>query len=425
MSRPRVLVVGGGGREHALVHALARASSKPELWAAPGNPGIAAYAECLPIGATDVPALVEAAVARRVDLVVVGPEAPLSAGLADALIARGVRVFGPSQAAARLEGSKSFAKEIMLASGVPTAESETFESLEPALAWSRARGGQVAVKADGLAAGKGVVVAEDEATAEAALRSFLGGALGDAGRKVVLEERLEGEEVSVLALCDGTRALVLPAAQDHKRVGEGDTGPNTGGMGAYSPPPCATPALLEEVRVRALEPVLATLSARGTPFVGVLYAGVMLTKSGLRVLEYNARFGDPEAQVILPRLPGDLYTLLVAAADGHLDGMALDVDPRAAITVVLASEGYPEAPRTGDVLRGLGTVPAGVTVYHAGTRVGADGQLETAGGRVLAVTALGVDLRAARDLAYAGVAAIDGRGLHHRRDIAWRALGRS
>ncbi len=422
--RPLALVVGGGGREHAIVEALARSPSRPHVLVAPGNPGTAALAEHVAVSATDVDALVRAAVERKVDLVVVGPEAPLLAGLADALRAHGVRVFGPDRAAAELEGSKSFAKAIMRQAGVPTAESETFRELEPALAWSRARGGRIAVKADGLAAGKGVVVSGDEATAESAIRSFLGGALGEAGQTLVLEERLEGEEISVLAIADGTRAVLLPAAQDHKRVGDGDTGPNTGGMGAYSPPPSATPAVLAEVRARAIDPVLAVMRARGTPFVGVLYAGIMLTPAGLRVLEYNVRFGDPEAQAVLPRVTSDLYALLHAAAGGDLSaGPPLEIDPRAAITVVLAAAGYPAAPRTGDAIEGLAQVPRDATVFHAGTARADDGRILTAGGRVLAVTALGADLAAARARAYAGVAALSAPGLFHRRDIGWRALG--
>jgi len=416
----RALVIGGGGREHAIVEALSRAASRPEILCAPGNPGIARLAETIAIKTDQTEKLVELAVSRAVDLVIIGPEAPLLAGLADALRARGIVTFGPSAAAAALEGSKAFSKSIMREAGVPTAESETFEAIEPAIAWAAARGGKVAVKADGLAGGKGVVVADDLATAEAAIRSFLGGALGDAGRRLVIEEKLEGEEVSLLAITDGTRAVLLPAAQDHKRVFDGDSGPNTGAMGAYSPAPCLADASLPEIRATCIDPVLAVMRARGTPFTGVLYAGLMLTPNGVRVLEYNARFGDPETQAILPRVRDDLYVVLYAAASGQLDRAALDVDPRAALAVVLASENYPGTPATGDAILGLDSAEG--LVFHAGTERTVDGRVVTAGGRVLAVTALGGDLRAARDAAYATAAGIRWRGQHFRKDIGARAL---
>ncbi|MCC7384983.1 MAG: phosphoribosylamine--glycine ligase [Deltaproteobacteria bacterium] len=420
----KVLVIGGGGREHALVQGLLGSASRPEVIVAPGNAGIAEEVETLPIAVTELDALVRTSVERQVDLVVVGPEAPLCAGISDRLRQRGVVVFGPSAAAAELEGSKAFAKQIMVEAGVPTAAGESFEAVEPALAFSRRFEGRVAVKADGLAQGKGVVVAGEAAEAEDAIRRFLGGGLGAAGRRVVIEERLEGEELSVLALSDGERSVLLPAAQDHKRVGEGDTGPNTGGMGAYSPPPCATEEILAFAEGRCLAPVVRTMKARGTPFCGVLYAGLMLTPDGPRVLEYNVRFGDPEAQVILPRLDEDLYRLLLSVAQGRLEPRPLSVSARAALTIVLAAEGYPDAPRTGDAIEGLDRVPPEALVFHAGTRRDDSGRVITAGGRVLAVTGLGADLTSAKAAAERGVAAISWRGMHHRRDIGWRALGR-
>ncbi len=420
----RTLVVGGGGREHALAEILAEGSARPEVLIAPGNAGTAARFENVNVSATDVSGLVAVATSRQVDLVVVGPEAPLALGLADALQAAGVRVFGASRAAARLEASKAFAKEVMDAAGVRTARGASFTALEPALAMVDQLGGAAVVKADGLAAGKGVVVAADAAEAKDAVRRFLSGALGDAGRTVVIEERLEGEEVSVMAIADGTRYALLPPAQDHKRVFEGDLGPNTGGMGAYAPAPCAA-GILEEAGERTIAPILAAMRARGTPFAGVLYAGLMLTAQGPYVLEYNARLGDPETEAVLPLLDEDLYSVLAEAARGALPDRPLRLRPGAAMTVVLASEGYPERPKLGDPITGLDRVPADVRVFHAGTRRGPSGAIETAGGRVLALTALGTDLAQARERVYRGVAAIEFRGQHHRRDIGARALGRS
>lgn len=424
---PSVLVIGGGGREHALVEALERSAAAPEVIAAPGNPGIAASAEVVPIAAGDVAGLVALASARAVDLVVVGPEAPLVAGLADRLRALGIRVLGPDATAARLEGSKAFAKEVMDAAGVPTARWGSFTSVEPAIRFARSLPAGAVVKADGLAAGKGVVVAADEAEAEAAIQSILGGAFGAAGASVVVEERLVGEELSVIALTDGARVAVLAPSQDHKRVGEGDQGPNTGGMGAYCPAPLGTPALLAEVEARCLTPVVQELGRRGAPFSGVLYAGVMLTDAGPRVLEYNVRFGDPEAEVILPRLESDAFELFLAVAEGRLDPAQVRFSSRAATTVVLAAERYPATPRTGDPIEGLEAAGAmeDVFVFHAGTARREDGAVVTAGGRVLAVTGLGDDLSAATEAAYRGVAQLRWPGMHFRRDIAHRALGRA
>ena len=392
------------------------------LYATPGNPGMASVAELLPARADDVDAVVREARARGVDLVVVGPEAPLVAGLADRLAREGIPVFGPSAGAAAIEGSKAFAKDVMAAAGIPTAEYAAFSEIEPALRYVRARGGRVVVKADGLAAGKGVVVASSEAEAEAALRAMLvEGVHGAAGRTVVVEERLEGPEASVIALCDGERVCVLPSAQDHKRVGDGDTGPNTGGMGAFSPAPHVDAAAAREVEERVLLPALRELARRGHPFRGALYAGLMLTPRGLRVLEFNARLGDPETQPILMRLSGDVVPALLAAAQGDLSNVSVEVDPRVAVGVVLASEGYPRRPVLGDPIDGLdGPFEAGVQVFHAGTARRPDGRVASAGGRVLTVCALGEDLAAARARAYAAMARIRLRGGHYRKDIGLR-----
>jgi len=415
----RILVVGGGGREHALAWKIAQSPLVEELWCAPGNPGIARVAKLLPVRADDVEALAAEARRLRVDLVVVGPEAPLVLGLADRLARDGVPVFGPSAAAAEIEGSKAFAKDVMLAAGIPTAGHGTFDAPEPALAFARARGGRVVVKADGLAAGKGVVVAGSLAEAERAISDMLVGRIhGTAGERVVVEELLEGREASVIALADGARVRLLPAAQDHKRVGDGDQGPNTGGMGAFSPAPQVTPAVAREVEERVLLPALRELARRGRPFRGALYAGVMLTPAGLRVLEFNARLGDPETQPLLMRLRGDLVPALLAAARGDLSDVRLDVDPRPAVGVVLAAEGYPAKPATGDVLDGLGgPFDPEVQVFHAGTAAGPDGRVVSSGGRVLTVCALGEDLAAARGRAYAALGTIRLRGGHYRKDI--------
>jgi phosphoribosylamine---glycine ligase len=415
----RILLVGSGGREHALAWKIAQSPLVRELWCAPGNPGMARVAKLLPVRADDVDAL--AAEARRlsVDLVVVGPEAPLVLGLADRLAKDAIPVFGPSAAAAEIEGSKAFAKDVMLAAGIPTAAHGTFSELAPALAFARARQGRVVVKADGLAAGKGVVVAGSLDEAERALDDMLVGHLhGAAGATVVVEELLEGREASVIALTDGERVRLLPSAQDHKRVGDGDSGPNTGGMGAFSPAPQVTPAVAREVEERVLLPAIRELARRGRPFRGALYVGLMLTREGLRVLEFNARLGDPETQPILMRLRGDLVPALLAAARGDLSQVAIDVDPRPAVGVVLAAEGYPARPVGGDALAGLdGPFDPDVQVFQAGTALAPDGRVVSAGGRVLTACALGDDLAAARTRAYAALARIGLRGGHYRRDI--------
>jgi phosphoribosylamine--glycine ligase len=430
----RILVVGSGGREHAIVRALRRSPRRPEVLCAPGNAGIARDAGPLEgAGGDDVQAAARAAARAGVDLVVVGPEVPLVAGLADACAAEGVACFGPLAAAARLEGSKAHAKEVMEAAGVPTARyalvdrvDEGLRAIDSGLAvrssepTTSGRRYPVVVKADGLAAGKGVVIARDEDEARAALHAMLvERRFGEV--PVLVEEHLEGDELSVLALCDGERALPLAPARDFKRIGDGDTGPNTGGMGAFSPVPEVDGALLERIRAEVHEPVLAELTRRGTPFHGVLYAGLMLTVDGPRVLEFNVRFGDPETQAVLPRLRSDLVELLEAATrPGGLAGAELDWDERAAVTVVLASRGYPESSSSGDVITGLDAVPADVEITHAGTAA-RDGAIVTAGGRVLNVTALGARIGDARRAAYAAADMISFDGRQMRRDIAREA----
>jgi len=421
----KVLLVGGGGREHALAWALSGSGLLSKLWCAPGNAGIAELAECLPIGAEDVPALVAFAKAQAVDLVVVGPEAPLTLGLADACAEAGLRCFGPSAAAARLEGSKAFTREVTTAAGVPGAEWARFTDPEAARAYVRQKGAPIVVKADGLAAGKGVVVAETVAQAEAAIAEIMEDRVhGAAGATVLIEECLIGQEVSFFALCDGTTALPMAAAQDHKRVGDGDTGPNTGGMGAYSPPPAFTPEIEAEVMDRIIRPTLAEMARRGTPFRGVLFAGLMLTDSGPRLIEFNVRFGDPECQVLMLRLQSDLLAALLAACDGELDRFALRWSAEAAMVVVMAARGYPGAYAKGTRIEGLEEAAAvpGAHVFHAGTTRGPEGALLASGGRVLGIAATGSTLRAAHDAAYAAVDRLRWPEGFCRRDIGWRAL---
>jgi phosphoribosylamine--glycine ligase len=413
----RVLVVGGGGREHALVRALLHGPRPPELLAAPGNAGIAADGvECI-----DDADLVGLARERQVDLVVVGPEAPLVAGLVDDLAAAGISAFGPSRAAARIEGSKAYAKELMKRCGVPTASHAVFRDREEAAAHLACASYPAVLKADVLAAGKGVIIAADEREAREALDVFFAERrFGDT--EVVLEEHLEGEELSLLALCDGERAVPLAPAQDYKRIFDGDEGPNTGGMGSYSPVPGVDPARARELAALAHQPIVDELRAQGTPFHGVLYAGLMMTAAGPKVLEYNCRFGDPETQAVLPRLRSDLLELLEASIrPGGLAGVEPDWSPDWAVTVVLASRGYPESSSSGDVITGLDEVED-AEVYHAATaRAGDD--FVTAGGRVLAVTGLGPGPAEARDRAYAAVERIDFDGRQVRGDIAARAVG--
>jgi len=420
----RVLVIGSGGREHALCWAIAASPLLTKLWCAPGNPGTAAEAECVPIAAIDIAGLVGFAREQAVDLVVPGPEQPLVAGVADAMAAAGIACCGPTAAAAALEGSKSFAKEICDAAGVATARWERFDDAEAARTFIRRRGAPIVVKADGLAGGKGVVVAATEALALAAVERMMSErAFGAAGSSIVIEECLAGEELSFFALCDGSHALSLGSAQDHKRVGEGETGPNTGGMGAISPVPSVTPALEQTVMDRIIRPVLGELVQRGMPFRGILYAGLMLTEAGPKVIEFNVRFGDPECQVLLPRLKSDLLPALLAACDGELGQFDLRWHELASIGVVVAARGYPEAPRIGGAISGLDDAASGpgVLIFHAGTELDGDGRLRAAGGRVLTVCAAASRLRAAREAAYAAIGKIDWPDGFCRRDIGLRA----
>ncbi len=420
-----MLVVGSGGREHTLVRCLLVSPARPRVICAPGNAGIAQDAACFPVKTEDVEGLVALAQRERVAFVVVGPEVPLSLGLANRLHAAGIPVYGPTADGAQLEASKTFTKRILLKYKIPTAAAGFFSELEPALAYLRTRPVPIVIKADGLAAGKGVVVATTAAEAEAAVREMLAGSkFGDAGRQILIEDCLYGEETSILVVVSGRDFVILPTSQDHKRVGDGDTGPNTGGMGTYSPAEVVTPALLARIEQEIVRPSVDAIAAEGMKFCGTLFIGIMLTASGPSVIEYNTRFGDPETQVVLPRLKTDLLALLWAAAQGRLAGFRLDVKPDYSLCVVVAARGYPDAYPKGDVITFPAQLPAGVTIYHAGTARNAAGQVVTSGGRVLGVTALASTLPAAAAAAYAACDALQCASKYFRRDIGARQLHR-
>ncbi|MGQ5702379.1 phosphoribosylamine--glycine ligase [Sandaracinobacteroides sp. A072] len=417
-----ILLIGSGGREHALAWKLASSPRCARLHAAPGNPGIARHADCVPdLDILDGAAVVGWAKAHGIGLVVIGPEAPLAAGVANALRDAGIAVFGPDAAAARLEASKGFTKALCDEAGIPTAAWRRFDALEPALAYASAHPLPVVVKADGLAAGKGVTVAASHAEAEEALRALF----AEPGAEVVIEECLVGEEVSFFLLCDGATALPLLAAQDHKRVGDGDKGPNTGGMGAYAPARVFTPAIEAETIERIVRPTLAAMAARGTPFTGVLFTGLMLTADGPKLIEYNVRFGDPECQVLMALLDSDLVELLLAGATGGLAGHAARWKPGAAATVVMAARGYPGTPARGCAIEGLEDAESeGALVFHAGTARDASGRLVASGGRVLAVTASGSSVREAAARVYGAIEKISFADGFCRADIGWREIAR-
>lgn len=420
-----VLLIGSGGREHALAWALSASPLLTTLICAPGNAGIEEIARCVPLDIADHAAVVGFCREERIDFVVVGPEAPLVAGLVDDLAAVGIKAFGPSKAAARLEGSKGFTKDLCREFSIPSGAYGRFTNATAAKAYLAKQDLPIVVKADGLAAGKGVVIAETKADAEAAIDACFSGAFGAAGAEIVIEEFLRGEEASVFALVDGANVLPLASAQDHKRVGDGDTGPNTGGMGAYSPAPVMTPHMMQRTIDEIIKPTVRAMAARGAPFKGVLFLGVMITDRGPMLYEYNVRFGDPECQVLMMRLKSDLLPALLASADGVLDRFDLRWREEAALTVVMASNGYPGAYGSGSEIRGLDEARAspGVEIFHAGTR--RDGnRLLAAGGRVLNVTARGKSVREAHRRAYEAVAKIDWPGGFCRSDIGWRAIAR-
>jgi phosphoribosylamine--glycine ligase len=420
-----VLLIGGGGREHALAWALSASPLLTKLYAAPGNAGIAELAECVALDAADHAAVLRFVAERTIDFVVIGPEAPLVGGLGDALEGAGVKHFGPSRAASQLEGSKGYTKDLCREAGIPTGAYGRFKDAASAKAYLARQSSPIVVKADGLAAGKGVVVAATRAEAEAAIDACFAGAFGAAGAEVLIEDFLDGEEASFFALCDGRTVLALATAQDHKRVGDGDTGPNTGGMGAYSPAPVMTPVMVERTMDEIIRPTAAAMAARGTPFKGVLFAGLMITADGPKLIEYNVRFGDPETQVLMARLKSDLLAAMVATADGVLDHFDLRWRDEAALTVVMAANGYPGTPEKGTEIRGLDAarqVP-GVEIFHAGTRREGDRVLAD-GGRVLSVTALGATVGDAQARAYEAIAKIDWPGGFYRHDIGWRAVAR-
>jgi phosphoribosylamine--glycine ligase len=420
-----ILLLGSGGREHALAWKIAASPLTDRLICTPGNAGIAREAECVALDIADRAAVIAFCRQNAVDFVVVGPEGPLCAGVVDDLEAAGIKAFGPSRTAARLEGSKGFTKDLCRSAGIPTAAYKRFRTADQAKAYARARGAPIVVKADGLAAGKGVVVAENLPEAEAAIDMILGGGLGEAGAELVIEEFLEGEEASFFALCDGETAIALASAQDHKRAFDGDKGPNTGGMGAYSPAPIVDEAMSARVMGQIVLPTLRAMKAMGAPYKGVLFAGLMITAEGPKLIEYNVRFGDPECQVLMLRLMSDLVPALLASRDGVLKSLDLRWHPDAALTVVMAAQGYPGPYAKGSVIEGLDEAAAveGVEIFHAGTKQEGDHILAN-GGRVLNISALGTTVREARTRAYEAISRIRWPQGFCRRDIGWRAVER-
>jgi len=419
----KVLLIGSGGREHALAWKIVQSPKLTALYAAPGNPGIAEEAKIVALDTDDPDAIADFCRRQGIDFVVVGPEAPLVAGLADVLRAAGIPVFGPSAAAAQLEGSKGFTKDLCARYGIPTGAYKRFTAAEPARAYVRQEGAPIVIKADGLAAGKGVTVAMTLEEALAAIDDCFSGAFGDAGAEVIVEAYLDGEEASFFCLCDGNTVLPLASAQDHKRVGDGDTGPNTGGMGAYSPAPVMTPEMTERTMREIIEPTVRGMADSGHPFTGVLFAGLMITEKGPELIEYNVRFGDPECQVLMMRMKSDLLELLYAAATGTLDGMKVDWRDESALTVVMASRGYPGAYEKNTPIAALPEPSAATKVFHAGTAI-KDGRLVASGGRVLNVTAIGETIGEAKAAAYAAVEAVSWENGFYRSDIGWRAVAR-
>jgi phosphoribosylamine---glycine ligase len=420
-----ILLLGSGGREHALAWKMAASPLTDRLYCAPGNAGIAQEAECLPLDFANNAALIAFCGKNNIELVVVGPEAPLCAGIVDDLQAAGIKAFGPSKLAARLEGSKGFTKDLCRANNIPTAAYKRFHNEAAAKNYIRAQGAPIVVKADGLAAGKGVVVAQSVAEAEAAVDMMFGGGLGEAGGEVVIEEFLDGEEASFFALCDGSTAIPLTTAQDHKRAFDGDKGPNTGGMGAYSPAPNIDDAMSARVMDEIIEPTLRAMKAMGVPYKGVLYAGLMVTRDGPKLIEYNARFGDPETQVLMPRLMSDLVPALLASIDGQLKSFDLRWYPDSALTVVMAAKGYPGDYKRGSVIEGLDEAAKveGVQIFHAGTKA-EGGKILANGGRVLNVSAIGKTVKEARSRAYESISRIRWPEGFCRSDIGWRAIER-
>jgi phosphoribosylamine--glycine ligase len=422
-----VLIIGGGGREHALAWKAAQSAKVSHVFLAPGNAGTALEDKLtnIDVGAEDVPALVAFAQQNQIDLTIVGPEVPLVLGVVDAFQAKGLKIFGPSQAAAQLEGSKAFTKDFLERHTIPTADYQNFTDIEPALAYVQAKGAPIVVKADGLAAGKGVIVAMTLTEAEDAIRDMLAGnAFGEAGSRVVIEEFLDGEEASFIVMVDGKNVLPFATSQDHKRVGNGDTGPNTGGMGAYSPAPVVTADIHQRVMHEVIYPTVKGMAAEGNTYVGFLYAGLMIMADGTpKVIEYNCRFGDPETQPIMMRLQSDLVELVEAALDGKLDQIQAEFDTRASVGVVLAAGGYPGSYDKGDVINGLELGNANSKIFHAGTK-NTDGKVTTNGGRVLCATALGNTVTEAQQNAYQLAKTINWKGMFYRDDIAYRAIAR-